>query len=117
MPRDQLDNAVFLFLSKRRYSAGKNLLNDMECQRKAICEIYQDESNEFGEFGRRAKHSLDFVDSVQYLNVPDEVLNLADEYAVRKTFCSKILYRYYFRMLNNRKLHWFIFFAQTMEKD
>ena len=40
---------MFLFLSKTRYSAGKNLLNDMECQRKAICEIYQDESNEFGE--------------------------------------------------------------------
>ena len=89
----------------------------MECQKKAICEIYQDESNELGEFGRRAKHSLDFVDSVQYLNVPDEVLNLADEYAVRKTFCSKILYRYYFCMLNNRKLHWFIFLHKLWRRN
>ena len=49
---------------------------------KVICEIYRDDTNELGEVGRRAKHSLDFVDAVQYLNLPDEFLNLADEYMV-----------------------------------
>ena len=50
---------------------------------KVICEIYRDETNELGEIGKRAKHSLDFVDTVQYLNLPDEFMNLADEYVVR----------------------------------
>ena len=74
---------IYSFFKQIRYSAGKNLLNDMECQMKVICEIYQDGSNELGEIGKRARHSLDFVDAVQYLNLPDEFLNLADEYAVR----------------------------------
>ena len=50
---------------------------------KVICEIYRDENNkDLGEIGRRAKHSLDFVDALQYLNLPDEFLTLADEYMV-----------------------------------
>ena len=70
-------------LHKNRYSAGKTVINDLECQMKVICEIYRDETNELGEIGKRAKHSLDFVDTVQYLNLPDEFMNLADEYVVR----------------------------------
>ena len=50
---------------------------------KVICEIYRDKDNQdLGEIGRRAKHSLDFVDALQYLNLPDEFLTLADEYMV-----------------------------------
>ena len=50
---------------------------------KVICEIYRDTDNkDLGEIGRRAKHSLDFVDALQYLNLPDEFLTLADEYMV-----------------------------------
>ena len=50
---------------------------------KVICEIYRDADNkDLGEIGRRAKHSLDFVDALQYLNLPDEFLTLADEYMV-----------------------------------
>ena len=78
-------NAILLIL-KNRYSAGKNVINDLECQTKVICEIYRDETNELGELGKRAKHSLDFVDAVQYLNLPDEFVNLADEYMVRNLF-------------------------------
>ena len=55
---------------------------------KVICEIYRDDTNELGEVGRRAKHSLDFVDAVQYLNLPDEFLNLADEYMVSSNLVS-----------------------------
>ena len=55
---------------------------------KVICEIYRDDMNELGEVGRRAKHSLDFVDAVQYLNLPDEFLNLADEYMVSSNLVS-----------------------------
>ena len=49
---------------------------------KVICEIYKDESNELGEIGKRARHSLDFIDAVQYLKLPEEFLELADEYSV-----------------------------------
>jgi hypothetical protein len=56
---------------------------------KVICEIYRDETNELGEIGKRAKHSLDFVDTVQYLNLPDEFMNLADEYVVRVILLKK----------------------------
>ena len=55
---------------------------------KVICEIYRDDTNELGEVGMRAKHSLDFVDAVQYLNLPDEFLNLADEYMVSDKMIS-----------------------------
>ena len=55
---------------------------------KVICEIYRDDTNELGEVGTRAKHSLDFVDAVQYLNLPDEFLNLADEYMVSSNLVS-----------------------------
>jgi len=71
-------------VASETYSAGTTVLNDIECQMKVICEIYRDDTNELGEVGRRAKHSLDFVDAVQYLNLPDEFLNLADEYMMAK---------------------------------
>jgi len=67
------------------YSAGTTVINDIDCQMKVICEIYRDTDNkDLGEIGRRAKHSLDFVDALQYLNLPDEFLTLADEYMVAK---------------------------------
>merc|ERR1712218_139006 len=73
------------FFNVNRYSAGTTVINDIDCQMKVICEIYRDKDNqELGEIGRRAKHSLDFVDALQYLNLPDEFLTLADEYMVAK---------------------------------
>ena len=64
-----------------RYETSSDLLNDLDCQKKAICEVYQN-ALELGEISKRARHSLDFLDSASVLSVPDEFLDIIDEFTV-----------------------------------
>ena len=65
------------------YEAGSDLLTDLDCQKRAICEVYR-YPQELGEVSKRAKHSLNLIDeAAKYLSLTDELLNLVDEYAVR----------------------------------
>ena len=64
-----------------RYETSSDLLNDLDCQKKAICEVYQN-ALELGEISQRARHSLDFLDSASVLSVPDEFLDIIDEFTV-----------------------------------
>ena len=68
-----------------RYETSSDLLNDLDCQKKAICEVYQN-ALELGEISTRARHSLDFLDSASVLSVPDEFLNIIDEFTVSFLF-------------------------------
>lgn len=69
----------WLNLAYQIYESGTELLGDMDCQKKAVCEVYQN-AVELGEVSKRAKHSLDYLDSVQYFSMPDEVMNIVDEF-------------------------------------
>ncbi len=67
-----------------RYDTGSEMLGDADCQRKAVCEVYQ-QRRRLGEAGRRARHSLDFLgDAAGYLALPDAVANTLDEFQVRR---------------------------------
>ena len=53
----------------------------MECQKRAICEVYRN-SYELGAVSERARHSLDYLDTVSLFNLPDEFLTILDEFMV-----------------------------------
>jgi len=38
---------------------------------------------QLGELSRRARHSLDYLNTIAYLNMPDEINELTDELMVR----------------------------------
>ena len=79
-PQIGLDNhKSFIFCS--RYETSTDLLHDLDCQKKAVCEVYQN-ALELGEISKRARHSLDFLDSASVLSIPDEFLNIIDEFTV-----------------------------------
>ena len=66
-----------------RYEASNDLLTDMDCQKKAICEVYQN-ALELGEVSERARHSLDYLDYLNVFSLPDEFMNIVDEFTVRR---------------------------------
>ena len=79
-PQIGLDNhKSFIFCT--RYETSTDLLHDLDCQKKAVCEVYQN-ALELGEISKRARHSLDFLDSASVLSIPDEFLNIIDEFTV-----------------------------------
>ena len=55
---------------------------DLECQKKMICEIYQDQAA-LGELSTRGRHSLDYMDTVEYFSLPEVIANTIDEFQVR----------------------------------
>ena len=64
-----------------RYEASNELFGDVDCQKKAICEIYQN-PQKLGLFGERARHGLDMMESFSYMSLPDEFFNILDEFMV-----------------------------------
>ena len=67
-----------------RYDASDDLLSDIDCQRQAICEVYKN-SAELGEISKRAKHSLDSLESLSQVSLPDSFMNVIDEFHVSNT--------------------------------
>ena len=59
------------------------MLDDIDCTKKAVCEVYQN-SNELGEFGQRAVHGFDMMESMSdWLKLlPGEFVNTLDEILV-----------------------------------
>ena len=53
----------------------------MDCQKNAICQVYQN-ALELGEIGSRAQRSLDILDTLSVLAMPDELMNIVDEFTV-----------------------------------
>ena len=78
--RSSIENqkTIYFFF---RYEASNDLLGDMECQKRAICEVYKN-SYELGAVSERARHSLDYLDTVSLFNLPDEFLTILDEFMV-----------------------------------
>ena len=68
------------------------MASDSDCQSKMVCEIYQNKSL-LGQIGARAQHGLDYLEVVQYFNLPSELLNAVDEYQVswKKTALGRML--------------------------
>ena len=60
-------------------------MSDVDCTKKAICEIYQN-SQELGPLGKRAMHGLDMMESLSYMSLPDEFFNILDEFMVSTFF-------------------------------
>ena len=75
----------------------------MDCQKKAICEVYQN-AQQLGAVSQRARHSLDNLETLSVLSLPDEFMNIIDEFVVSfNIFWGKKILRLFF--LPN--LHWF----------
>ena len=53
----------------------------MDCQKKAICEVYQN-AQQLGAVSQRARHSLDYLETLSVLSLPDEFMNIIDEFVV-----------------------------------
>ena len=64
-----------------RYEAGSSLFTDINCQRRAVCEVYRYQE-QLGELSRRARHSLDYLNTLQYFSLPDEINEISDELLV-----------------------------------
>lgn len=60
---------------------GSEMLRDFDCQKKAICEVYQDQLI-LGDLSVRARHGLDVLDYANYIRVPDFVMDVIDEFQV-----------------------------------
>ena len=56
---------------------------DGDCQKKAICELYRDETGVLGGFSARARTGLDLMDALAYVALPDMVVNTVDELKVK----------------------------------
>ena len=63
------------------YETSNGLFNDMDCQKKAICEVYQN-AQQLGAVSQRARHSLDNLETLSLLSLPDEFMNIIDEFVV-----------------------------------
>ena len=63
------------------YETGNSLLTDINCQRRAVCEVYKFQ-DQLGELSKRARHSLDYLDTLPYLSLPDEINEISDELVV-----------------------------------
>lgn len=63
------------------YEDSNDILGDVDCQKRAICEIYRN-SAELGEISTRAQHSLNFLESFSLMSLPDEFMNIVDEFMV-----------------------------------
>lgn len=68
----------YIHLAYETYETGSSLFTDINCQRRAVCEIYKYQQ-QLGELSRRARHSLDYLNTIAYLNMPDEINELTDE--------------------------------------
>merc|ERR1712203_276516 len=69
----------WLALAYEMYETSSEVLSDVDCTKKAICEIYQN-SQELGQLGERAMHGLDMMESLSYMSLPDEFFNILDEF-------------------------------------
>lgn len=70
-----------------RYETGNSLLTDINCQRRAVCEVYRYQ-DQLGELSKRARHSLDYLDTLPYLSLPDEINEISDELVVSILLCE-----------------------------
>lgn len=68
----------YIHLAYETYETGTAVLFDIDCQRRAVCEIYRYQQ-QLGELSKRARHSLDYIGTVPYLSLPDEINQVADE--------------------------------------
>jgi hypothetical protein len=53
--------------------------NDLECQKKLICEVMQ-EKEQFGSVSRNLKTGFEFAKYLEVLNMPDDFREILDEY-------------------------------------
>ncbi|XP_023319975.1 uncharacterized protein LOC111695054 isoform X2 [Eurytemora carolleeae] len=53
--------------------------NDLECQKKLICEVMQ-EKEQFGAVARNMKTGFEFAKYLEVLNMPDDFREILDEY-------------------------------------
>lgn len=60
----------------------------MDCQKKAICEVYQNQ-RQLGAISQRARHSLDYLETLSYFSLPDEFINVIDEFMVKQRRVSR----------------------------
>jgi len=74
----------WLALAYEMYETSSEVLSDVDCTKKAICEIYQN-SQELGQLGQRAMHGLDMMESLSYMSLPDEFFNILDEFMDAQT--------------------------------
>merc|ERR1711956_29599 len=74
--RNSFSDAILLVI---RYETSSEVMSDVDCTKKAICEIYQN-SQELGTLGKRAMHGLDMMESLSYMSLPDEFFNILDEF-------------------------------------
>ena len=72
---------MFVHFLSYRYETSSEVMSDVDCTKKAICEIYQN-SQELGQLGERAMHGLDMMESLSYMSLPDEFFNILDEFMV-----------------------------------
>ena len=76
----------------------------MDCQKKAICEVYQN-AQQLGAVSQRARHSLDNLETLSVLSLPDEFMNIIDEFVVSFNIFHK-----------NRSFIDRFFFENTLQK-
>jgi hypothetical protein len=73
------------FFASYRYETGYDLLSDQSCQKKLVCELYQDTPS-LGEFGRRGRSNLELAlrgPGLDYASLmPDQITNALDEFKV-----------------------------------
>ena len=80
---------VIFLLFFHRYETSSEVLEDIDCTKRAVCEVYQN-SIELGELGKRAVHGFDMIESyMDYLKLlPSEFVVTLDEILVRRFFYS-----------------------------
>merc|ERR1719153_976866 len=54
--------------------------NDLECQKKLICEVVKDQDETFGTVSSRMQKGFEFARYLEVLNLPDDFRELLDEY-------------------------------------
>ena len=66
------------------------MANNSDYNYVAKLDKFQDQ---LGELSKRARHSLDYLDTLPYLSLPDEINEISDELVVIALLCSYRLLR------------------------
>lgn len=71
----------WIHLLQETWNVADSTFNDLECQKRAVCEVWQDkDNNKLGFFNGRVKRSLRALEVAEDLDLPDDLLSVIDDF-------------------------------------
>merc|ERR1711981_1058386 len=70
----------WMALMEETWNFSDSTLQDVSCQQRLVCEIFQDKQKTLGIIGAKGKRDLQFLQYLEMLNPPDEIVEVLDNF-------------------------------------